>query len=600
MIKEKIINIAVIAHVDAGKSTLVDALLEQTGTFNERDEKVEQIMDSNDQEKERGITIYSKNASVNYKGVKINIVDTPGHADFSGEVERIIKTVDTVILLVDCVEGPMPQTRFVLSKALENNLKPILLINKIDKPGSRIDEVIDSTLELFLELNASDEQIEFPILYGITKDGIVKKDLNKEKSDVFDLFDLVIDHVEDYPFNGNENLQLQISSLNYDNYLGRMGSGRVTKGTIKKGDRLSLITNNGQTKTSQVAKLFVMEGLIKKEVKEASAGEIVIVSGISDITIGDTLSSLENPEPMEPIKMEEPTISMNFYVNDSPLAGLEGKNVTSRNIKERLLKEIETNVALRVNDIKDEDGYEVQGRGELHLSVLIESMRREGFELAVSKPKVLFKEVDGLKLEPYEEATVTCDDEYSGSVINQLQERKGMMIDMGVHNNQTRMVFKIPTRGLIGYRQTFITTTRGTGILEKFFLEYDVYAGEIKGRKNGALVSTEKGQAVAYALWKLGERGQLIIKPQDKVYEGMVVGINSKYQDLNVNPVKGKQLTNVRASGHDDAIRVPIPVKMSLEESLEFIEHDELLEVTPQTLRVRKKILDKRFRKVTR
>ena len=596
---KRIINVAVIAHVDAGKSTLVDALLDQSGTFEEREERVEQVMDSDDLERERGITIYSKNASIEYEGVKINIIDTPGHADFSGEVERIIKNVDTVILLVDSSEGPMPQTRFVLQKSLEQNLKPILIINKMDKPDARANEVVDMVLELFMDLGANDEQMEFPILYGSARDGKMNSTVEQTSNDLKPLFNLILSHVEPYPDVANEEVQMQISSLEYDNYIGRMGIGRLISGKLEHGQRYSLVQNDGSIKKVQFSKIFVNKGLDKEEVKVVQPGDIVRVAGISDITIGDTISDLDNPKQMEPISIEEPTITMNFLVNKSPLVGKEGKLVTLRNIKERLDKELETNVSLRVSSLEDtkEEGFKVDGRGELHLSILIENMRREGFELAVSKPKVIFKMKDGKKQEPYEEVVITCEDMFSGALIQQISERKGMLKDMSNLNGHTRMIFDVPARGLIGYRQTFITTSRGTGILEKTFKEYGSFAGDIVSRKNGVLVSTEKGEAMAYSLWKISERGDIFIKPQDKVYEGMIIGTNSRPQDMDVNPIKNKQMTNVRSSGSDDAIRVPKAIILTLEESLEFIESDELVEVTPKSIRLRKKILDKRYRK---
>ena len=597
---KRIINVAVIAHVDAGKSTLVDGLLEQTGVFGERDERVEQIMDSDDIERERGITIYSKNASIEYKGVKLNIVDTPGHADFSGEVERIMRNVDTVLLLVDSAEGPMPQTRFVLEKSLRQGLKPILIINKIDKDTARVAEVVDMTLELFMELDATEEQMEFPILYGATKHGYMKKDMNDEDKNLEPLFDTILEHVPEYPHGSDGDALMQITSLKYDNYLGRLGVGRLVRGTLKTNQKYSIINEKGLQKNVNFPKLFVNVGLDRSEVKEVYAGDICTVSGYADITIGDTISEVSNPVKLEPIEIEEPTISMNFLVNKSPLAGKEGKLVTSRQVNDRLQKELETNVALRVSSlVGGDEGFKVEGRGELHLSVLIENMRREGFELAVSKPKVIYKDVDGSRHEPYEEAVVTCADEYSGAVIQQISERKGIMTDMVPSNGQTRMVFDVPTRGLIGYRQTFITTTRGTGILEKTFAGYKPYAGKVESRKNGVLVSTDKGEAMAYSLWKISERGDLFIGPQTKVYEGMIIGINSRAQDMDVNPIKNKQMTNVRSSGADDAIRVPKAIILTLEEALEFIEPDELVEVTPESIRLRKKILDKRYRKRT-
>ena len=602
MENKRIINVAVIAHVDAGKSTLVDALLEQSGTFSEREERVEQVMDSDDLERERGITIYSKNAAIDYKGTKINIVDTPGHADFSGEVERIIRTVDTVILLVDSSEGPMPQTKFVLKKSLEAGLKPILLINKMDKPEARATEVVDMVLELFMDLGADEEQIEFPILYGSAREGKVWSDSPEGSSETLEpLFKVLLNHVGDYPHTAEENLKIQITALKYDTYLGRMGVGRLIKGKLSQKGRYKVISQDGSEKEVGFSKLFVNKGLDREEVGEVQPGDIVSIAGHADITIGDTITSIENPEIMEPIAIEEPTISMEFLVNKSPLNGQEGKWVTLRKIEERLQKELETNVALKIEPLNSngssDEGFKVSGRGELHLSVLIENMRREGFELAVSKPKVIYKTDKNLtRTEPYENAQVTCDDEFSGSVIQQISERKGILNNMSNHNGQTIMEFSVPTRGLIGYRQTFITTTRGTGILEKTFDSYDSYAGEIQGRKQGVLISTENGGAMAYSLWKLSERGDLFIEPQTKVYQGMIIGIHAKETDLDVNPIKNKAMTNVRSSGADDAIRVPRPVKLSLEEALEFIERDELVEVTPESIRLRKKVLDKRYR----
>ncbi len=593
---KKIINVAVIAHVDAGKSTLVDALLEQSGTFNDREERIEQVMDNDDIERERGITIYSKNCSIQYENTKINVVDTPGHADFSGEVERIIKNVDTVMLLVDSSEGPMPQTRFVLKKSLEQGLNPILVINKIDKEGARPSEVVDMVLELFMELEATDKQMEFPILYGAARDGIMKLSMEDSSETLKPLFETLINHVESYPYGPNENLQMQISSLKYDKYLGRLGLGRLKKGTLNKKGRYSLINANGEIKTIGLSKIFVNEGLGRKEVETVEPGDLCIIAGIPNITIGDTISSIENPEAMEKISIEEPTISMNFLVNKSPLNGREGKQVTSSLIEKRLLKELETNVALKVKKIEGIEGFEVQGRGELHLSVLIENMRREGFELAVSKPKVLIKVENGEKFEPYEMAQITCDDEFAGTIIQLMSERKGTLTNMHSYNGQTHLEFIIPTRGLIGIRQSFITKTRGTGILEKTFHEYGPYAGNIEGRKNGVLVSNVKGKTMGYSLWKISERGDLFVTPQTEVYEGMIIGINARANDLDVNPIKNKQLTNIRSAGTDEATKVPEPIIFSLEEALEFIEIDELVEVTPQSIRLRKKTLDKRYR----
>ncbi len=593
---KRILNVAVIAHVDAGKSTLVDALLDQSGAFGERDERVEQIMDSDDIERERGITIYSKPCAIEYKDIKINIVDTPGHADFSGEVERIIKNVDTVILLVDSSEGPMPQTRFVLKKSLENGLKPILVINKIDKPDQRAMEVVDMTLELFMELGATDEQMDFPVLFGAAKNGVMKSSMDDTSTTLEPLFETIINHVDEYPFTNEDEAQMQITSLKYDKYLGRMGLGRVKKGMLNSKDRFSLVKQGGEVQSVKFSKLFTNKGLDREEVEEVHAGDLCIIAGIPDITIGDTISTIDNPQGMPPIEIEEPTISMNFLVNKSPLKGKEGKKITSSLIKERLIKELETNVALRVNDLDGEEGFEVQGRGELHLSVLLENMRREGFEIAVSKPKVLIKEIDGVKSEPYEQALVTCDDEFSGGIIQLMSERKGELTGMSNLKGQTIMDFIIPARGLIGIRQTFITKTRGTGILEKTFHGYKKFAGEIEGRKNGVLISTVKGQTMGYSLWKISERGELFVTPATEVYEGMIIGVNSRANDLDVNPIKNKQLTNVRSAGTDEATKVPDPIILSLEEALEFIESDELVEITPLSIRLRKKTLDKRYR----
>ena len=568
---EKIINIAVIAHVDAGKSTLVDAMLRQNGVFNEREELVDQVMDSNDLERERGITIYSKNCSIKYKGVKINIVDTPGHADFSSEVERIMKTVDTVILLVDSAEGPMPQTRFVLEKSLEVGLKPILFINKIDKKDARPEEVVDMTFDLFLSLNATDEQLNFPIVYGTARDGIAKRELSDNSTDLKPLLDLILDTVKPYEGSCSDPLQMQVSSLAYDEYIGRLGIGRITK-------------------------LFINEGIKRKEVKEAYYGDIVTVAGISDVSIGETICDVNHIDPMEMIHIEEPTLSMNFLVNSSPFAGKSGKFVTIRHIKERLDRELETNVGLKVEPLEGLDGYKVYGRGELHLSILLENMRREGYELSVSKPEVITKEIDGVKCEPYEKVIITLPDEYSGAVINALNERKGILESIESNAEYTKITYLVPTRGIIGYRSQFINTTKGQGVMVKSFYSYMPYAGKIQGRKNGVLVSMENGKTMGFSLWNLEDRGTLIVKPATEVYIGMIIGINNRSEDLNVNPCKNKQLTNTRASGSDDAITLTPPKTFSLEEALEFIEEDELVEITPDDIRLRKKVLDPKMR----
>ena len=595
---EKIINIAVVAHVDAGKSTLVDALLEQNGVFDSHEVVEERVMDSNDLEKERGITIYSKNCAIRYKDYKINIVDTPGHADFSSEVERIMRTVDTVVLLVDSAEGPMPQTRFVLSKALEQNLKPILFINKIDKKDARPLEVVDMTFNLFMELGATDEQLDFPIVYGIAKNGIAKLSLDNNSNSIEPLLETILKQVE--PFKGSENdsLQLQISNLDYDDYIGRLGVGRVNKGKVKSGEVVTLIKNDGKEEEFRISKLFVNEGIKRVEKQVAYFGDIVTIAGSSDISIGDTICEKGVIDPLPPIHIEKPTLSMNFLVNSSPFAGRSGKFLTSRHIRERLEKELQTNVGLVVEELEGADGFKVSGRGELHLSILLENMRREGYELSVSKPEVLFEERDGKKFEPFEKVIVNVPSDYSGTVINDLQERKATLevITNNEENNYVHLEFSAPTRGLIGYRSSFITNTKGEGVMVRSFSEYKPYVGAIARRKNGVLVSMENGKALGYSLWNLEDRGTLIIEPATEVYVGMIIGIHNRDNDLDVNPCKNKNLTNTRASGSDEAINLTKPKKFTLEEALEFIEDDELVEVTPTDIRLRKKILDPKDR----
>ena len=595
---EKIINIAVVAHVDAGKSTLVDALLDQNGVFDPHEVAPERVMDSNDLEKERGITIYSKNCAIRYKDYKINIVDTPGHADFSSEVERIMRTVDTVVLLVDSAEGPMPQTRFVLSKALEQNLKPILFINKIDKKDARPLEVVDMTFNLFMELNATDEQLDFPIVYGIAKEGIAKLSLDDESNSIEPLLETILKQEE--PFKGSENdpLQLQISNLDYDDYIGRLGIGRINKGKIKNGEVVTLIKNDGKEESFRISKLFVNEGIKRIEKDVAYFGDIVTIAGCSDISIGDTICEKGIIDPLPPIHIEKPTLSMNFLVNSSPFAGRSGKFLTSRHIRERLERELETNVGLIVEELEGADGFKVSGRGELHLSILLENMRREGYELSVSKPEVLFEERDGKKFEPFEKVIINVPSDYSGTVINDLQERKATLevITNNEENNYVHLEFSAPTRGLIGYRSSFITNTKGEGVMVRSFSEYKPYVGEISGRKNGVLVSMENGKALGYSLWNLEDRGTLIIEPATEVYVGMIIGIHNRDNDLDVNPCKNKNLTNTRASGSDEAINLTKPKKFTLEEALEFIADDELVEVTPTDIRLRKKILDPKDR----
>lgn len=588
--KEKILNIAVIAHVDAGKSTLVDAFLRQSDVFRDNEEVVDCVMDSNDLERERGITIYSKNCSIIHDGVKINIVDTPGHADFSSEVERIIRTVDAVILLVDSSEGPMPQTRFVLSKALEFGLKPILLINKIDKKDQRAEEVVDEVYDLFLDLNANDEQLDFPILYGVAREGRVQYDLNTPSDNIDPLFDTILKRCDVYPDNDDKPAQMQVSALAYDEYIGRLGIGRVYNGILRQGDTYIRCNEKGEEKRETISKLFVYKGLSRTSVKEAHSGDIVVVAGMPDISIGDTICDPDHIEPMEHIEIEEPTLSMNFHVNTSPFAGQSGKYVTSRNIKERLEKELEVNVGLKVEPTDSADCFKVSGRGELHISILIENMRREGYELAVSKPEViLHKDENGTKVEPVEEVICIAPSEYQGTIINKLNLRKGVMQDLNEENGYVRITYQAPTRGLLGFRSEFINDTHGEGTLVRRIAGYEPYKGEIPQRMQGAMISTETGTAMTYALWNLQERGQLFISPQTEVYEGMIIGESAKNIDMDVNPLKNKKLTAIRSSGRDEAMLLTPPRVFSLEEALEWINDDELVEVTPDAIRIRKK-----------
>ncbi|CAM3622989.1 translational GTPase TypA [Erysipelothrix anatis] len=594
---KKIINIAVIAHVDAGKSTLVDAMLKSAGVFHENQVVVDQVMDSDDIERERGITIYSKNCSVEYGDIKINIVDTPGHADFSSEVERIIKTVDTVILIVDSAEGPMPQTRFVLNKALENGLKPILLINKIDKQDRRVEEVIEEVYELFMDLDATDEQLEFPILYGITKKQIVQKSLDQDATNIKDLFDTIVEHTPLYPDYDNDPLQFQVSSLAYDEYVGRLGIGRITKGQVKKGQQVAVVDNDGNVKRQSISKVYVYEGLKRVETQVAYAGDIVMVAGIDDISIGNTLNNVDHIDPLPPIIIEEPTLSMNFMVNASPFAGRDGKYVTSRNIKERLEKELEVNVGLRVDDTGSADSFKVSGRGELHLSILIENMRREGYELAISKPQVITQMIDGKKHEPIETVIIEVPEAYSGTMISQISLRQGEMTDMTEDRGMVKQYWRVPTRGLIGFRGDFINSTRGEGTMVRQFFGYEPYKGAIQQRQNGSMVSTEQGVSMAYSIFNLQERGQFFIGAQTDVYEGMIVGIAARDTDMDVNPTKNKKQTAIRSSGRDEAMKLTPPIQLTLEYALEFIRDDELVEVTPLNIRLRKRFLKPHERK---
>ena len=594
--KHKIINIAVIAHVDAGKSTLVDAFLSQSGVFRKNEVVKDCVMDSNDLEKERGITIYSKNCAINYEDYKINIVDTPGHSDFSSEVERVMKTVDTVILLVDASEGPMPQTRFVLQKSLEFGLKPILFINKIDKKDQRAEEVVNEVFDLFVDLNATDEQCEFPIIYGIAKQGIAKLEMDDDSEDLSPLFKTIVNHVEAYPNYDNEPLQFQISALAYDDYVGRLGIGRIYKGTLKNNTQVAICREDSVVSKGKVSKLSVYEGLKQVEVDEATSGEIVVIAGIPDISIGETICDLDSPLPMEMIKIEEPTLSMNFLVNDSPFVGKSGKFVTTRHLKDRLEKELEVNVGLKVEPLDTTDGYKVSGRGELHLSILLENMRREGYEVGVSKPEVLMHKEDGKLMEPIERVVVNCPEVYSGTIINELNMRKGMMESMSIEGDYVKIEFLAPTRGLLGYRSEFINATRGEGTLVRSFEKFEEFKGEIPSRGNGVLIAQGPGVTMGYSLNALSDRAVMFVDPGVEVYEGMIIGMNSRKDDMVVNPCKNKKMSNVRASGSDDAIKLSPPRIFTLEEALEFIEDDELVEITPDSIRLRKRLLNEHDR----
>lgn len=590
---KKIINLAVIAHVDAGKSTLVDAFLNQSGVFRDNQEVVDCIMDSNDLERERGITIYSKNCSIEYQGIKINIVDTPGHADFSSEVERVIKAVDTAILIVDSSEGPMPQTRFVLEKSLELGIKPILFINKMDKKNERARIVEDMVLDLFIDLQASDDQLDFPVIYGVAKEGIAMKNPGDDSSDLSPLFETILEHTEIYPDYNDNPLQLQIYDLDYDDYLGRIGIGRIYRGNLKTGQTVSVSKRDKSVIKGRVSKLFVYEGLNRVAVDKAQSGDIVAVTGLDSISIGETICDPDNVKPMDMIKIEEPTLSMNFSINDSPFAGESGSYLTSRHLKARLEKELEVNVGLQVEKLEDTatDAFKVSGRGELHLSILLENMRREGYEVSVSKPEVLMHRENGKLLEPVERVIIDTPEEYSGTIISKLNQRKGLMQGMSPVNDYIKLEFLVPTRGLIGYKSEFINDTRGEGTLVRSFEKYEPYKGEIPQRINGVLISGNNGTAMAYSLNNLSERGTMFIKPGTKVYEGMIIGMNSRSEDLTVNPCKNKKLTNVRAAGSDDAVVLTPPKEFTLEEALEFIKDDELVEITPDSIRLRKKLL---------
>ncbi len=596
MNNEKIRNIAIIAHVDHGKTTLVDALLKQSHIFRENEQVQDRVMDSNALEKERGITILSKNTSVMYDGIKINIVDTPGHADFGGEVERVLKMVDGVVLLVDAFEGPMPQTREVLKKSLALNLKPIVVINKIDRPGANPLKVVDQVLELFIELNATDEQLDFPVIYASAKNGIAKLDLSEETDNVNCIFDTIIKNIESPKCDIDGTMQLLVSNIEYDEYLGRIAVGRVERGTINAGESIA-VCKKDKTEQGKIAKLFTYIGLKRTETESVLAGDIVCISGIPDINIGDTICDINNPEKIDFVDIDEPTVSMTFSVNNGPFAGKEGQFVTSRHIRDRLLKELERNVSLRVKETDSPDSFEVCGRGELHLSVLIETMRREGFELLVSRPKVIFKDIDGVKCEPVENLVVNVPDDCIGNVIEKLGRRKAEMKNMEpAEAGHTKIEFKIPARGLIGYRTEFLTDTKGEGTMNSTFDSYEPYKGEIMARTRGVLVAFEQGTSITYGLYNAQERGELFIGAGVEVYEGMIVGINSRNEDISINVCKEKHLTNTRASGSDDALRLVPPIQLSLEKAIEFIQEDELVEITPKNLRLRKKILDNKTR----
>ena len=591
-------NIAIIAHVDHGKTTLVDALLRQSNVFRTNEKVEERVMDSNDLEKERGITILSKNTAVHYNGVKINIIDTPGHADFGGEVERVLKMVESVLLVVDSYEGAMPQTKFVLRKALELGLKPIVVINKIDKPDARPEEVIDEIFELFLELGADDEQLDFPIVYASARDGVATINIDEPKDNMKDLFDTIIEKVESPKGSIEESLQMLVTTLDSSEYVGKIAIGKITRGIAKKNQQAAVVRQDGTVTKFKISSLYTHDGLKRIEVDEAQLGDIVAISGISDVNIGETITDAQNPEGLPFVKIDEPTLNMNFMVNDSPFAGREGDFVTSRHLRDRLLKELETNVSLRVKEITP-DCFEVSGRGELHLSILIETMRREGYEFQVSKPNVITKiDENGVKVEPIEHLTIDVPEEFMGPVMEKLGPRKAEMVNMtSAVNGYSRLEFKIPARGLIGFRNEFMTDTKGNGIMNHVFDGFEKYKGEIPGRSRGSIVVFESGEAVTYGLFNAQERGTLFIEPGTEVYAGMVCGECSRADDIDVNICKKKQLTNTRSSGADDALKLTPVRQMSLEQCLEFINNDELVEVTPVNVRMRKRILDSAERK---
>ena len=595
---KQIRNIAIIAHVDHGKTTLVDQLLRQSGTFRSNQQVDERVMDNGDIEKERGITILAKNTAIDYEGYHINIVDTPGHADFGGEVERVLGMVDCVVLLVDAQEGPMPQTRFVTKKALALGLRPIVVVNKVDKPGARPSWAIDQTFELFDNLGATDEQLDFPIVYASGLSGFAKMTEDETSDNMRPLFETILKHTPEPAGSADAVLQFQISQLDYSTYTGRLGIGRILNGRIKPGQIVSVMQADEQIAQGRINQLLGFKGLERVPLEEAEAGDIVIISGLDDINIGVTISDKDTPKGLPMLSVDEPTLTMDFMVNTSPLAGTEGKFVTSRQIRERLDHELLTNVALRVEDTADADIFRVAGRGELHLTILLENMRREGFEMAVAKPRVVFKDINGEKCEPYENLTVDMEDNTQGAVMEELGRRRGELVNMESDGKgRTRLEYKIPARGLIGFQGDFMTMTRGVGLMSHVFDDYGPVKADMPGRHNGVLVSQEQGEAVAYALWNLEDRGRMFVSPGDKVYEGMVIGIHSRDNDLVVNPLKGKKLTNVRASGTDEAVRLTTPVKLTLESAVEFIDDDELVEITPQSIRLRKRYLSETERR---
>ncbi|WQV83729.1 translational GTPase TypA [Helicobacter pylori] len=590
-------NIAVIAHVDHGKTTLVDGLLSQSGTFSEREKVDERVMDSNDLEKERGITILSKNTAIYYKDTKINIIDTPGHADFGGEVERVLKMVDGVLLLVDAQEGVMPQTKFVVKKALSFGICPIVVVNKIDKPAAEPDRVVDEVFDLFVAMGASDKQLDFPVVYAAARDGYAMKSLDDEKKNLEPLFETILEHVPSPSGSVDEPLQMQIFTLDYDNYVGKIGIARVFNGSVKKNESVLLIKSDGSKENGRITKLIGFLGLARTEIENAYAGDIVALAGFNAMDVGDSVVDPTNPMPLDPMHLEEPTMSVYFAVNDSPLAGLEGKHVTANKLKDRLLKEMQTNIAMKCEEM-GEGKFKVSGRGELQITILAENLRREGFEFSISRPEVIIKEENGVKCEPFEHLVIDTPQDFSGAIIERLGKRKAEMKAMNpMSDGYTRLEFEIPARGLIGYRSEFLTDTKGEGVMNHSFLEFRPFSGSVESRKNGALISMENGEATAFSLFNIQERGALFINPQTKVYVGMVIGEHSRDNDLDVNPIKSKHLTNMRASGSDDAIKLTPPRTMVLERALEWIEEDEILEVTPLNLRIRKKILDPNMRK---